>query len=133
MKSENESELFKCKKCGNCCKGYGGTFVTFDDIVKISTHINADPASFVEEYCQISGNRPLIGQGKKGYCLFWNNICVIHPVKPRMCRAWPFIKSVLTDIRNWRIMSESCPGIRADVPDSVVRKRIRQELKWRRD
>ncbi len=131
MKHENGPKIFECKKCGDCCKGYGGTFVTPDDIKKISAHIRADPGTFVAEYCQISGNKPLLGQGKDGYCVFWNRMCVIHPVKPQMCKAWPFIENVLTDITNWQVMAKSCPGIRADVPERAVRKRIRQELTGR--
>jgi len=76
----------------------------------------------------MSGERPILAQGDNGYCIFWDEACTIHPVKPRMCKAWPFIGSVLVDVNNWHIMAASCPGIRIDVPDSVVMECVKQEL-----
>lgn len=123
------SDIFICKKCGDCCKGFGGTYVTVDDIEKISAHINTDPKKFIAEYCTKSGSKLVLAQGADGYCIFWDDLCTIHPVKPRMCRAWPFIESVLTDINNWRIMANSCKGIRTDVPDNLVQECVRSVCK----
>ncbi len=122
------SDIFKCKKCGDCCKGYGGTFVTEKDIITIAAYIKADPEQFVADYCRMSGKKPVLAQGKNGYCIFWEGQCTIHPVKPRMCKAWPFIESVLIDVNNWHIMASSCPGIRIDVPGSLVKECVKKEL-----
>ncbi|RJP83350.1 MAG: YkgJ family cysteine cluster protein [Desulfobacteraceae bacterium] len=122
------STIFQCKKCGDCCKGYGGTYLTPDDVEAISRFIHTSPDTFIEEYCQISGKRPVIRQNKKGYCIFWDEICTIHPVKPKMCREWPFIRPVLADIRNWEIMAGSCPGIHTDFPDEVIKTIVEDEL-----
>lgn len=119
------SDLFECKKCGDCCKGYGGTFVSPDDIKAIAAFIGEPPERFPERYCQISGNRPVLAQHDNGYCVFWDGKCAIHPVKPRGCKAWPFIKGVLADVANWHIMSQFCPGIRTDLPDDMVLKYVR--------
>ncbi len=119
------SDIFICKKCGDCCKGFGGTYVTADDIEKIAAYIKTDPKKFVSDYCLKSGSKLVLAQGADGYCIFWDDLCAIHPVKPRMCKAWPFIESVLTDINNWRIMAVSCKGIRTDVPDNLVQECIR--------
>jgi len=121
-------EIFSCKKCGDCCKGYGGTFVTAEDIEAIAAYIKMDPERFVADYCDMSGGKPVLAQGENGYCIFWDEVCTIHPVKPRMCRAWPFIESVLTDINNWHIMAGVCPGIRTDVPDDVIRACVREKV-----
>ncbi|MBW1892968.1 MAG: YkgJ family cysteine cluster protein [Deltaproteobacteria bacterium] len=115
------SDIFQCKKCGDCCKGYGGTYVAPTEIEAIAGHLKTDSEFFVEKYCQMSGTKPVLAQGENGYCIFWDQFCTIHPVKPRMCREWPFIKAVLVDIGNWEIMAGSCPGIRTDVPDDVIR------------
>ena len=122
------TEIFKCQKCGDCCKGYGGTFLTHEDILAIAKHIKTDPRSFIADYCQLSGDKPILTQGKSGYCIFWNKQCLIHPVKPRMCKAWPFLNSVLVDLENWHIMAASCPGIRSDVPDSMIRECVIKEM-----
>lgn len=120
------ADIFECRKCGECCKGYGGTFVTARDIQAIARFIHTAPDSFVENYCQMSGSQLVLAQGENGYCIFWDEVCTIHPVKPRMCRAWPFIESVLVDIKNWHIMAASCPGMRTDVSDGVIEACVRK-------
>ena len=121
-------EIFHCKKCGDCCHGYGGTFLSERDIKAIAKYIRTDVKSFLVKYCEFSGTKPILAQGKNGYCIFWDELCTIHPVKPYMCKAWPFLKSVLVDTGNWRIMSSMCPGIDAAMPDSVVRKCVAEKL-----
>ena len=121
------SDIFNCTKCGDCCKGYGGAFVTPDDIKAISDYLNAEPEHFIEKFCQISGGKPLIAQSENGYCIFWNEVCTIHPVKPRMCKEWPFIKALLLDIENWHIMASLCPGIRTDIPIDIVQDYVRKQ------
>ena len=123
-----ESDLFECQKCGDCCKGYGGTFVSTDDIQAISDFIGTDPDGFVGQYCQMSGGRPVLLQDESGYCVFWDGQCSIHPVKPRMCKAWPFIKGVLADVSNWHAMANSCPGIKTDIPDEKVLEYVRNVI-----
>ena len=127
-KDMEPSDIFKCRQCGDCCKGYGGTSVTEKDIETIAGHTNTDPGSFVDNYCRISGKKPVLAQKEDFYCIFWDGLCTIHPVKPRMCREWPFIKSVLVDIDNWYIMAGLCPGMRTDIPDSIIKECVRKEL-----
>ena len=88
-----------------------------------------DPASFVKKYCQDTPQMPVLAQRKDEYCIFWDGQCSIHPVKPRMCKAWPFIESVLIDINNWYIMAALCPGIRTDVSEKKVRDCVAQALR----
>lgn len=123
-----EDDFFKCKTCGDCCRGYGGTYVTEKDIEAIADFIKTDAKTFVSKYCRYSGKKPVLAQGENGYCIFWDKLCTIHPVKPRMCRAWPFIESVLIDKNNWNIMANSCPGIRTDVPYDKLRAYIKSTL-----
>jgi hypothetical protein len=123
------SDIFECQQCGECCKGYGGTFVTAADIQAIADYIKIDPLKFIEKYCQMSGRKPVLAQGENGYCVFWKDkICTIHPVKPRMCREWPFIRSVLTDVKNWHSMAGSCPGMRTDVSDEKIIRCVSREI-----
>ncbi|MBF0119113.1 MAG: YkgJ family cysteine cluster protein [Desulfobacterales bacterium] len=103
---------FECKKCGDCCKGYGGTYINDYDAEQIASYIGINIKNFKENYCQVSCGKLIISQGESGYCIFWNkNLCSIHPVKPRMCKEWPFIKSLNIDPDNWNIMAEMCPGM----------------------
>ena len=116
---------FKCLNCGKCCKGFGGTYLTDSDIDFISRYIKADPARFVDQYCSLSGDRPLLTQRQDGYCVFWEQLCTIHPVKPLMCRKWPFLESILVDPVNWLTMANSCPGIQTDVDIEDLKKIVR--------
>jgi hypothetical protein len=120
--------LFECCLCGDCCKGYGGTYVTREDIEAISRYIGTDSRKFVAEYCQMSGKKPVLAQRMDGYCIFWDKLCTIHPVKPQMCRRWPFLKSVLVDSANWQIMANSCPGIHTDVPVGILERCVKKIL-----
>ena len=122
------TDIFKCQQCGDCCKGFGGTFVTEKEIEKIAARVDAEPKTFVEKYCQVSDGKLFLAQGKDGFCIFWDGLCSIHPVKPRMCKNWPFLKSVIVDINNWHIMASLCPGIRTDVPDSTIKAYVIREL-----
>ena len=121
-------ELFECRRCGDCCKGFGGTYLTAEDIEAIACYIGSDPGEFVDRYCSLSGTKPVLAQRSDGYCIFWDKICKIHPVKPLMCRKWPFIESILVDAENWLTMAGSCPGIHTDVPVGMVQKYVKKKL-----
>ncbi len=122
MEAITASDLFACTMCGDCCKGFGGTVVTETVIERIADYIGVSPELFVGEYCRMSGSKPVLAQGENGYCVFYQEGCTIHPVKPRMCRAWPFIRPVLVDVINWHSMAASCPGMRTDIPDEAIRE-----------
>ena len=113
-------QIFTCQKCGECCRGYGGTFVSQRDIAIISKYLDINPDRFVRDFCQLSGDKPVLAQHQNGHCVFWDKLCTIHPVKPKMCKDWPFIESLLVDISNWYMMASICPGIRTDLPDRLV-------------
>lgn len=113
-------EIFTCQRCGSCCQGYGGTFVTDREINSISRYLNLTSNRFIAEFCQPSGQRRVLVQGSDGYCIFWRKLCTIHPVKPKMCKQWPFIESILVDAANWQIIASCCPGMRTDVTDQLI-------------
>jgi uncharacterized protein len=122
------SELFTCAQCGECCKGYGGTYVTGADISAIARYLDISEEDCLQHYCRFSGQRPILAQGADGYCIFFNHNCSIHPVKPRMCRNWPYINSLLVDIGNWHIMAAQCPGMRQDVDDRILLETVKAKL-----
>lgn len=117
-------DVFECCQCGDCCKGFGGTYVNARDIQRICAYIHFDPKKFVTRYCEPSGSRHVLALGKDGYCIFFDpkKQCTIHPVKPYMCRAWPFIQTIIDHPENWNAMANSCPGIKKDVPHEILQK-----------
>jgi Fe-S-cluster containining protein len=115
------SDIFQCRQCGECCRGFGGTIVSDADVAAIAEYLGISQNTFSKTCCTRSGSGRVLIQGEDGFCIFAEHaLCKIHPVKPRMCRAWPFIESVLKDPGNWRIMAGVCPGIRADVPEQTI-------------
>ena len=124
-------DIFKCQECGACCKGFGGTYISEKDIEKISKQINVDPEIFLDKYCTMSGSRYVLAQGKDDNCIFYNQEkqCTIHPVKPYMCRAWPFIKTIISNPENWNTMANSCPGIKKDIEYDILKKIVGSEIK----
>ena len=121
-------DIFSCRMCGDCCRGYGGTYVTDREIGAISRYVGCAPERFAERYCRWSGKRLLLAQNRDGYCIFYDRRCTIHPVKPRMCRSWPFIRAVLVDVKNWYAMADSCPGMRTDVTEAQIRRAVEQAI-----
>ncbi|WP_022668199.1 YkgJ family cysteine cluster protein [Desulfospira joergensenii] len=117
-KYQNPEDIFDCKLCGECCRGFGGTYVTDHDRVSIARFIQADPDNFINDYCDMAGSRPVLTQGEDGRCIFFDpeKQCTIHPVKPYMCRAWPFILTLIKNPENWNAMAGSCPGMKKDIP-----------------
>ncbi|MCP3922381.1 MAG: YkgJ family cysteine cluster protein [Desulfobacterales bacterium] len=115
--------------CGECCVGYGGTYITEDDIKRIAEFTKVDGTSFVEKYCNLSAGKPVLAVDEDGKCVFFKNKCSIHPVKPRMCRAWPYIEGVLKEPSNWKLMATACEGIRTNFSDEDVVRCILEEQK----
>jgi uncharacterized protein len=117
------NDLFKCMQCGDCCKGFGGTYVCADDIEALAAFLKISPQAVREKYLVPSGSRRVLTQGADGYCVFYRQKrCRIHPVKPRMCRAWPFIQGVLVDVANWDAMATTCPGMKTGQPPEKIRR-----------
>lgn len=127
-KDKPDDDVFLCKQCGECCKGYGGTYVTPQDVSAIARYIQVTEEELLENYCRLSGSRPLLAQKENGFCIFWDKLCTIHPVKPRMCKAWPFIPAVIVEPANWEIMAGSCPGIRTDVSADDLKKIVAKKI-----
>lgn len=123
------SDIFECKMCGQCCKGFGGTYVTEENIDKISRFIKSEPKRFTGQYCDPSGSRFVLTRGGDGCCIFFKpeKQCTIHPVKPYMCKAWPFIKTLIENPENWDIMADSCPGMKKGVGHADIQRIVRKE------
>jgi hypothetical protein len=118
-------DLFECQMCGDCCKGFGGTVVTTKDVKTIAGYLGVGVEQMISDYCIFSGGKLMLSQGTDDYCIFWNQSCTIHAVKPSMCKAWPFIESVLIDVGNWRSMAAVCPGMRSNLSDQQILEGVR--------
>lgn len=119
---------FTCTFCGDCCKGYGGTYLSDADMDAIADFLKIPRDKLVRDYTTRSGRGRVIVQREDGRCVFWDKLCTIHPVKPWMCRQWPFIPGVLADVNNWRVMAGSCPGINTELSDQGILDAVREKI-----
>ena len=111
----NSSKIFQCQKCGLCCKGYGGIFVTGQEVKTIAKFLKITQDRFLSRYCEESQRRTMLRTGENGCCILWDELCTIHPVKPSLCRTWPYLKSVLVDKNNLTVIRNACPGLSKDI------------------
>lgn len=127
---KTSKDIFECRQCGDCCKGFGGTYVTDQDISRIASFIRTDPDTFRNDFCDHSGSRSVLTLGPDGYCIFFHKKkqCMIHPVKPYMCKAWPFIKTIIKNPENWNAMADSCPGMKKDIPHKDLQQIVASEI-----
>jgi Fe-S-cluster containining protein len=107
---------FQCKRCAKCC---GDTeerirliLILPIEAKRISQKISKHVDVFAEE---IRGHEPYVYQMRKtseGKCFFLkNNSCVIYPLRPLICRFYPFqLKNIQNDMYEFAFTKE-CPGI----------------------
>lgn len=109
-------KAFECKKCGTCCYGKGGILLTGRDIEDIAAFLGVSPETFENSHCETRNRKTYIRSGPDGFCVYFDRkkLCLIHPVKPRPCRLWPFYPALLKDQANWRAAMDACPGINPD-------------------
>lgn len=98
------------------------------EIERISQYLKIDPDCLLRDYCQWSAGRPLVKTSGSGYCIFWDKLCTIHKVKPRMCKIWPFIESMLVDPTNWAVVQSVCPGIRRNAKSEDLTEYVMEVL-----
>lgn len=130
ISNKKMSVFFECSQCGDCCSGQGGTYVDEKKIKEIADFLNISTERLKKEYlCLSSSRRYMIACGKDGKCVFFDKNCSIHPVKPRMCREWPFIPAVIKVPENWEHMADACPGIKKQKNISDLKKFTLESLK----
>jgi len=66
------------------------------------------------KYWRVTGTTVQM-QTVDGYCIFYDQGCLVHAGRPWRCRQWPLHPSILDDELNFHIIAESCPGIRAEI------------------
>jgi Fe-S-cluster containining protein len=77
----------------------------------MAAFLGLDEAVFSARYVESSplGNRLAIAAG---VCVFMeDNRCRVHPVKPFICRQWPFLPALLVDAEEFEGAKGACPGI----------------------
>ena len=47
---QEPSDFFECQKCGECCKGFGGIFITRKELTVIARHLGLTEDDFYRDY-----------------------------------------------------------------------------------
>ena len=108
---------FQCTKCGICC---GDTkektrhiLLLTSEAEQISTATSQPIAKFAEK---INGKAPYNYEMKKtlenGKCVFLaKNRCTIYPLRPLICRFYPFELKVAANGKHQFLHTAECPSI----------------------
>jgi|UniRef100_A0A7C3SKR3 Fe-S-cluster containining protein len=103
--------VFTCRQCGQCCHGDKGILVTPKEIHRLADFLGLPVPEFEQRYLIASPLGPQIAS-RNGACVFLEEKrCRVHPVKPRVCREWPFFPALLRHPDEFQAVKEACPGI----------------------
>lgn len=106
--------IFECRRCGTCCLGRGGARLDEAQAEKVAAHLGLPLADVARLYLDPGPPPWDIGVGDDGFCLFHqpDGRCRIHPVKPEVCRQWPYLQALLTRESAFSDALQACPGLR---------------------
>lgn len=112
----NPRPVFECTMCGQCCEGEGGIVLGPRDLERISQGLELSPEAFLDAYGVRRNGKWQVRTGDDGKCIFFRDSkgCSVHPLRPDVCRAWPFFRGNMLDPESLHLSKEYCPGIRSD-------------------
>jgi Fe-S-cluster containining protein len=112
--AEKNRPVFECQQCGDCCNGRGGIYVKPQEVEDMAAFLGLDVEEFISRYVDCSAQGSHLGV-QDGVCVFMeDNRCRVHPVKPFICRQWPFFPALLLDPEELEYAKGACPGIDPD-------------------
>ncbi len=109
--------VFRCKMCGQCCFGLGGIPVDSKELSKIAKFLQLEEKELIEKFLK-KGKRYFYIKERDGACIFFDKKekkCKIHPVKPDICKAWPFLRGNMIDEISFNMAKTYCPGINPEI------------------
>ncbi len=81
-------DFYGCQQCGLCCATASSITLHERDIQDISKYLRISPSTFIKKYVIKLSNDEL---GLRMPCPFFRDKkCLIHRVKPILCRTYPF-------------------------------------------
>jgi uncharacterized protein len=115
MGNNDRRPVFSCRQCGECCRGEKGILVTTAELEAMAGYLCLSAEDFAARYLVASPLGPQLAT-RDGACVMQEgSLCRVHPVKPRICRQWPFLPALLTHADEFEAVKEACPGIGADI------------------
>ncbi len=112
--SDNKkSSVFNCRQCGDCCSGRGGIHVRPHEVEAMAALLSMAVDDFCRSYVENSVTGTRLTVAENGFCIFLRegNLCRVHPVKPFICRQWPYLPALLLDSEEFEQAKGACPGL----------------------
>ena len=105
---------FKCKRCGNCCRGGGNVYFSATDLRNIFKYLKlskAESMSLAGKLVQHKLNGYFVhSSGRACHFLGVNNRCAVYPVRPLQCRTFPFWPSYFQSKDDVSDLKQECRG-----------------------
>jgi Fe-S-cluster containining protein len=80
----------------------------------MAAHLGLTADDFAARYLVDTPMGPQLAS-RNGACVMQEgSLCLVHPVKPRICRQWPFLQALLDHADEFAAAKEACPGLAAD-------------------
>ena len=118
--------VFSCQQCGECCRGERGILVTPAELTAMAQYLGLTTDDFAARYLVDTPMGPQLAS-RNGACVMQEgSLCQVHPVKPRICREWPFLQALLNHGDEFEAAKEVCPGLAADAGHEEFVKAARE-------
>ncbi|MFI5354398.1 MAG: YkgJ family cysteine cluster protein [Desulfobaccales bacterium] len=111
--NSDKPPVFNCQQCGDCCSGVGGIHVRPHEVEAMAALLSISVDDFCVNYVEASVTGTRLTVADSGGCVFLQagNLCRVHPVKPFICRQWPFLPALLVNADELEHAKGACPGI----------------------
>jgi uncharacterized protein len=111
---DKQRPVFSCRQCGECCRGERGILVTAAEHQAMAAHLGLAPQDFAARYLVATSLGPQLASRNGACALQQDGLCQVHPVKPRICREWPFLQALLAYADEFEAAKGACPGLAED-------------------
>lgn len=108
----DEGLRFGCTQCGLCCTGDPGiVYVDMDEAKRIAAFLAIPFDVLTERMLDPFKDGFTVREAEQGRCIFYENGCVIYPVRPIQCMTFPFWFQNMRSVSAWEQARIRCPGI----------------------
>jgi len=88
--------------------------VTPAEHAAMAAYLGLSPEDFAARYLVATAMGPQLASRNGACVLQADGLCQVHPVKPRICREWPYLPALLRHADEFAAAKEACPGLAAD-------------------
>ena len=119
---------FVCQMCSLCCTGEGGILMRPEEAEAAARELGMEVADFLDRHTRPRNGEVEVVTDGRGVCsLLGPQGCRIHAVKPRICRAWPFLPQILANPDAFEEAKLGCPGLDPEASHEDFLRQARQE------